>query len=96
MFSPARPAGFAAAALGISLLPGIAVSNPEEAIDFNRDIRPILSENCYHCHGPDANTRDADLRLDVEADSRKDLGGYVAIKPGDPGNSEAHLTIPEI
>ena len=59
-----------------------------ETIDFNRDIRPILSENCYHCHGPDENTRDADFRLDVEADAKKDLGGYVAIKPGDPENSE--------
>ncbi|MEI9894657.1 MAG: c-type cytochrome domain-containing protein [Chthoniobacter sp.] len=33
-------------------------------IDFNRDIQPILSENCYHCHGPDAHARKANLRLD--------------------------------
>ncbi len=36
-------------------------------IEFNRDVRPILSENCYACHGPDANKREAELRLDTEA-----------------------------
>ena len=92
MISPAMPFGFAVA-IGLSLVSATAFSSEDEAIDFNRDIRPILSENCYHCHGPDANTRDADLRLDEEAASRKDLGGYVAIKPGDPDNSEAWIRI---
>ena len=59
-------------------------------IDFNRDIRPILSNHCDKCHGPDAAQRQggADgLRLDVRDGAIADLGGYAAIVPGQPEKS---------
>ena len=56
---------------------------PPQEIDFNRDIRPILSENCFACHGRDAGHRKADLRLDVR-DSAIEAG---AIVPGDTEGS---------
>jgi hypothetical protein len=62
-------------------------------VEFNRDIRPILSNNCFVCHGPDKNLRKAKLRLDVEADAVADRGGYQAIVAGKPEQSELYRRI---
>jgi len=59
-------------------------SQEEATISFNRDVRPILSENCNHCHGPDPKQRKADLRLDLR-DGALQQG---AIVPGNPNDSE--------
>lgn len=62
--------------------------NAEEKLDFNRDVRPILSDKCFFCHGPDEHERGADLRLDTPEAAFADLGGYSAIVAGKPNESE--------
>jgi hypothetical protein len=60
-----------------------------EAVDFNFQIRPLLSDRCYHCHGPDAGSRKAKLRLDTPEGMRKSLeDGWAVVKPGQPEKSE--------
>jgi mono/diheme cytochrome c family protein len=56
----------------------------DDRVQFNRDVRPILADNCFQCHGPDASQRQADLRLDLR-EAAVDTG---AIVPGKPAESE--------
>src|SRR6185436_296703 len=62
---------------------------PGKPIEFNRDIRALLSDNCFACHGPDENKRKAKLRLDVKEDALKPAkSGDLAIVPGDLKKSQ--------
>ncbi len=71
------------------LLFGVALSAAAmaEAPDYNRDVRPILSENCFLCHGQDPKHRGGDLRLDIREDAIADRDDGAAIVPGKPMES---------
>lgn len=68
-------------------------AHAQSDVELSRDVHSILSENCFHCHGPDANARQADLRLDEKESAFADLGGYAAVVPGDVLASELYRRI---
>ena len=65
-----------------------AAAEPPASVDFDEQIKPILSDRCFACHGPDARNREAELRLDREADAKN-----YAIVPGKPEESEVYRRI---
>lgn len=77
----------------VLILGGSGAPQAAAAIDYNRDIRPILSENCFACHGFDEKARKAKLRLDGAEFAHADRDGLTPFKPGDLAISEAWLRI---
>src|SRR5688572_16741823 len=73
---------------------GSAAAEPAASIDFNRDIRPILSDKCFACHGPDEGQRPTELRLDIRDSALTALeSGVTAVVPGEPSQSELIVRI---
>ncbi|HIM12736.1 TPA: hypothetical protein EYM26_18280, partial [Candidatus Poribacteria bacterium] len=67
--------------IGLSFETDFAIGETHR-VSFNDDIRPILSDKCYACHGPDKKKRKADLQLDIKESAFADRGGYFAVVPG--------------
>ncbi|MDZ4859122.1 MAG: PSD1 and planctomycete cytochrome C domain-containing protein [Candidatus Hydrogenedentes bacterium] len=67
---------------------GFGQASADDPISYDRQIRPILSKNCFACHGPDAEARKADLRLDVHGAAISVHDGHAAIVPGKPDESD--------
>lgn len=78
--------------LGMSVA-GFAQAPGQTRIDYGRDIRPILSENCFHCHGQDSKKRMAGLRLDTFAGASEIKGKRTALVPGDADASSLYQRI---
>ncbi|RIK82287.1 MAG: hypothetical protein DCC68_06665 [Planctomycetota bacterium] len=85
--SPRKCLSISASVLGLFAFVSIGRAD-DPKIDFGRKIRPLLAENCFHCHGPDEKTREAGLRLDTHDGLLAELdSGETAVVPGDAAKS---------
>ena len=76
-------------AIGLVLLICVCTKLLAAPVDFSKEVLPVLSENCFHCHGPDLKARKAELRLDTQAGAfQKNKDGVAAVVPGKPEASE--------
>ncbi|MDA0837573.1 MAG: PSD1 and planctomycete cytochrome C domain-containing protein [Planctomycetota bacterium] len=72
----------------ILLFSSALIAESAGEIEFNRDIRPVLSDRCFQCHGPDQKKRKANLHLGIESSAKSDRKGKFVILPGKPDQSE--------
>ena len=80
--------------LGTFSLAGLSAASKPDRVDFDSEIRPIFSDKCYACHGPDSSKRMANLRLDIkDGGAFADRGGYRPIVPGDSSSSRLYQRI---
>ncbi|MEM7474047.1 MAG: PSD1 and planctomycete cytochrome C domain-containing protein [Planctomycetota bacterium] len=72
----------------VLIVTGLGRNSQAAEVSFSREVLPILSDRCLHCHGPDPEHREADLRLDELESATRDRGGYRVIEAGNPEVSE--------